>query len=199
MSDAFHNGKVTMRVLVTYASKYGATRGIAERIARTLDAAGHATTVRPMRGGGDVDDHVGYDAYVIGSAVYVDKWLPDAQKFVRRNQGTLADAPVWLFSSGPLEVPASDAARKQLAAAIPKDIAALAVSLWPHGHRMFSGALDATRLTGLDRLVRALPGGKALLPDGDFRDWSDIDDWSMEIALGLDERRAKAFPDDRSA
>ncbi|MPY78987.1 MAG: protoporphyrinogen oxidase [Actinophytocola sp.] len=184
-----------MRILVTYASKYGATGGIAERIARTLDAAGHATTVRPVQDG---DDLGGYDAYVIGSAVYLGKWLSGARKVVRGNAAALAGKPVWLFSSGPLDVAAAEAAkRKQLAEAAPKQIAELADEITPRGHRVFSGALDAARLKRLDRMVRVLPGGKALLPDGDFRDWSDIDDWAMEIALELDEQPAKAFPNNR--
>lgn len=185
-----------MRILVTYASKYGATKGIAERIARTLDAAGHRTTVRPI--GGDLG---GYDAYVIGSAVYLGKWLPDARKVVRREAAALAGNPVWLFSSGPLEDVASTEAakRQQLAEATPKQIDEFLDVLAPRGHRVFSGALDAARLRGRDRMVRALPAGKSLLPDGDFRDWADIDDWAMEIALELDERSAKALRDDRSA
>ncbi|MDP8928491.1 MAG: flavodoxin domain-containing protein [Actinomycetota bacterium] len=74
-----------MRMLVTYASKYGATEEIAARIARTLDAAGHRTTVRPI--GGDLGR---YDAYVIGSAVYLRKWLSGARKAVRRSRVALA-------------------------------------------------------------------------------------------------------------
>ncbi|WP_034267695.1 flavodoxin domain-containing protein [Haloechinothrix halophila] len=184
-----------MRILVTYASKYGATEGIAEHIARTLDAAGHTTIVRPTRAN---DDLGGYHAYVIGSAVYLGKWLSEARKVVRRNTTALAGKPVWLFSSGPLDVAITEAAkRKQLAEATPKHIAELTKEIRPRGHRMFSGSLDAARLTRLDRLVRMSPGGKALLPDGDFRDWSDIKDWATEIALELDELPAGTLPDDR--
>lgn len=184
-----------MRTLVTYASKYGATEGIAEHIAHTLDAAGHTTTVRPMRAN---DDLGGYDAYVIGSAVYLGKWLSEARKVVRRNTTTLAAKPVWLFSSGPLDVATTEAAkRKQLAEATPKQVAELVKEIKPRGHRVFSGSLDVARLKGPDRMVRVFPGGKALLPNGDFRDWSDIKDWATEIALELDELPAEAFPDDR--
>ncbi|MDP8930230.1 MAG: flavodoxin domain-containing protein, partial [Actinomycetota bacterium] len=137
-----------MRILVTYASKYGATKGIAERIARTLDAAGHRTTVRPI--GGDLG---GYDAYVIGSAVYLGKWLPEARKVVRREAATLAGKPVWLLSSGPLDVATTEATqRQQLAEATPKQIDEFVDVLAPRGHRVFSGALNAARLTGRDRL-----------------------------------------------
>lgn len=192
--DGDSTWKEMMRILVTYASKYGATKGIAEHIARTLETAGHTTTVRPARANDDVG---GYDAYVIGSAVYLGNWLPEARKVVRRNTTALAGKPVWLFISGPLDVATTEVAkRKQLAEATPKRIAELVKEIKARGHRVFGGSLDAARLTHLDRLVRVFPGGKALLPDGDFRDWSDIKDWATEIALELDELPAEALPDD---
>jgi menaquinone-dependent protoporphyrinogen oxidase len=54
-----------MRVLVVYASRYGATREIADRVAATLRPQGLEATVQPAK---DADDPAGYDAAVIGSA-----------------------------------------------------------------------------------------------------------------------------------
>jgi len=88
-----------MRVLVAYASRHGATQGIAERIGETLRAAGVEAEVQPAA---SVKRAAGYDAYVIGSAAYMFHWLKDAVGFVRRNRAALAGKPVWLFSSGPL-------------------------------------------------------------------------------------------------
>jgi menaquinone-dependent protoporphyrinogen oxidase len=56
-----------MRVLIVYASRYGSTQGIAERIAATLRRQGVETTVTPVH---DAGDPAGYDAVVIGSAAY---------------------------------------------------------------------------------------------------------------------------------
>ena len=88
-----------MRMLVAYASRHGATQGIAERIARTLEEDGLDVTVCPVDRVGAVND---YDAFVIGSAAYYGRWLKEATHFVRRERETLADRPVWLFSSGPV-------------------------------------------------------------------------------------------------
>jgi hypothetical protein len=57
-----------MKVLVVYATRHGATQGIAERIAATLETDGLDVTLRPVAG---VDSVEGYDAYVIGSAAYM--------------------------------------------------------------------------------------------------------------------------------
>ena len=60
-----------MKVLVAFASKYGATEGIAERIGDVLRRRDLEVDVRRCK---DLDDATGYDAYVIGSAAYMFRW-----------------------------------------------------------------------------------------------------------------------------
>ena len=55
-----------MTVLVTAASRHGATREIAEAIGRTLVERGVAVDVTDP---GEVSDLSGYEAVVLGSAV----------------------------------------------------------------------------------------------------------------------------------
>jgi menaquinone-dependent protoporphyrinogen oxidase len=63
-----------MPILVTYASKYGATQQIAERIAETLQACRVNAEARPVKTIADVG---GYDAFVIGSAAYIGSWMKE--------------------------------------------------------------------------------------------------------------------------
>lgn len=175
-------------ILVAYASKHGATQGIAERIAAKLRSFGHRAEARPARSAGDL---AGYDAFVIGSAAYMGSWLKGAARFVRRNQEHLARRPVWLFSSGPLGTVAKDAqGRDVLASSAPKEFASFKDVLRPRGFRVFFGALDPGKLTFFERLVRSVPAGRALLPEGDFRDWNAIDGWAQAIARELEYRGA---------
>ena len=168
-----------MLVLVAYASKHGATQEIAERIAQTLAAAGHATQARPVTAAGDLAD---YDAFVIGSAVYVGHWQKEAVEFVRRNRAILAARPVWMFSSGPLGTEHVDAQGEDLAvAAEPREILEFRDVIAPRDHRVFSGVLDPGRLGLGERAVRKLPTGRQL-PEGDFRDWAEIEAWARGIA-----------------
>src|SRR5476649_271255 len=96
---------MTMSLLVAYASKHGATRGIAERIAETLVAGGRDAQALPVSA---VADPASYSGYVIGSAVYMGKWRKQASEFVRDNSALLAIRQVWLFSSGPLGTATKD-------------------------------------------------------------------------------------------
>ena len=174
-----------MSTLVVYASKHGATQGIAERIAGTLNEAGQEAKARPV---GAVDDLTCYDAFVVGSAVYAAHWQKEASAFVQRNRAVLASKPVWLFSSGPLGTEATDAQGRELTVtAEPKEMAEFEGAIGPKGHRVFFGALDPDKLGFSERAIRKLPAARTMLPEGDFRDWTEIDAWANGIAHDLAE------------
>jgi menaquinone-dependent protoporphyrinogen oxidase len=171
-----------MRVLVAYSSKYGATRGIADRIADRLRDAGHEVDIERCD---DVEYPEGFDAFVIGSAAYLGKWRKEARKFVRRNHELLASRPVWLFSSGPLGTDRVDKnGNDVLAGAAPKEFEEFEESIHPRGTMVFFGALDTEHLRGPDHIVSWMPANDAL-PEGDFRDWDAIDGWATKVAAEL--------------
>jgi menaquinone-dependent protoporphyrinogen oxidase len=175
-----------MSILVTYATKYGATRGIAERIAQRMTAAGQHAEARPVN---EVGDPGGYDAYVIGSAAYMGSWLKEAAEFVRLNQATLITKPTWLFSSGPLGTEKKNAQGQDvLASAEPKEFAEFNERIKPRDVQVFFGALDINRLGFFDRLVTKTPAARSanLFPVGDFRDWDAIEAWAETIAHELE-------------
>ena len=172
-----------MTVLVGFSSKYGATEGIAERIARKLREAGRDALARPLA---SVDSPADFEACVLGSAVYMGAWRKDATRFVRAHLAVLADKPVWLFSSGPLGFDRADAqGRDKLAESEPKQFDEFGEALRPRGRQVFFGALDPSVLGRRDRLVRRIPSGHELLPEGDFRNWAAIDAWAAGIAEEL--------------
>src|SRR6266496_2845499 len=173
-------GKEAAMILVAYASKHGATQQIAERIAEKLRAAGLEAEAQPVQAPVDL---AGYDAFVIGSAAYSMHWLKEASEFVRRNRALLAGRPVWLFSSGPLGTESTDAKGRDLRiAAEPKEVAEFRDAVGPRDHHVFFGALDPRKLSFAERSLRRLPAARALLPEGDFRDWTEVEDWATGIA-----------------
>ena len=177
-----------MRILVAYASRHGATRGIAERIHQTLERAGYDVTLKPVEEVGAVDE---YDGFVIGGAAYVSHWMKEATTFVRRNRVLLASRPVWLFSSGPIGTDTVDAkGRDVLEASEPREFAEFVGAIHPRDQRVFFGAYDpdAEPIGLMERLgsrFTRMPAVREALPAGDFRDWPAIEAWADGIGREL--------------
>lgn len=174
-----------MKVLVGYATRHGATAGIAERIGERLRAAGLEADVIAV---GAVRYPAPYDAFVIGAAAYMFHWLKEASHFVERNRKLLAERPVWLFSSGPLGTdPVNEKGEDQLTASVPKEFERYRSMLHPRGEQVFFGALDlsAPPIGVAERFMHLMPSARDALPSGDFRDWPTIDAWADGIARDL--------------
>jgi len=161
-----------MKALVAYASRHGATREIAEAIAAALREAGVDADLASFD---DDPQPGGYDAFVLGSAVYMGRWLESARAFAEANGPQLAHAATWIFSSGPVgdpPRPAEDAAVQ---------IVEVAAAVRPREHRLFGGRLERRRLGLGERAMAAAFG----VQDGDFRDWDEIGAWARSIAAAL--------------
>ncbi len=176
-----------MRVLVAYASKYGSTRGIADFIGQKLRDRGMQVDVQAVN---SVEHPGDYDAFVIGSALYTFHWLKEAKSFVSNNRALLRTRPVWLFSSGPVGTKTSDNQGRDLRdVSGPKEMDDLREAVKPRDHRVFFGALDGARLTGamgfMYRMARRSQAARESMPEGDFRDWKEIESWANGIAEGL--------------
>ena len=177
-----------MDVLVAYASRHGATRGIAERIAQTLKRNALDVSLKPVEEAGAVGD---YDAFVIGSAAYVSHWLKEATQLVRRHRTLFVSRPVWLFSSGPIGTETVDAkGRDVLEASRPSEFAEFADAIHPRDERVFFGAYDpAAKPIGLMERIGApfmrMSAIRESIPAGDFRDWPAIEAWAQGIAREL--------------
>ena len=175
-----------MKVLVVYASRHGATKGIAERVAQSLTSRGIETTLKPAK---QVRDVAEYDAFVVGGAAYAFHWLKDASTFVRRNRDVLASSPTWLFSSGPLGTDKVDpkTGKDVLETSIPKEFAEFASAIKPRDEHIFYGAWDpaAPSIGWMEHAMNVMPAAKNALPSGDFRDWPEIDAWARQIANQL--------------
>ena len=174
-----------MRILVAYASRRGATKGIAERIAVTLEAQGLDVTFKPFHEARDVDE---YDAFVLGSSAYMRHWEPDAAAFIRQHAAVLAARPVWLFSSGPVGTETVDKqGRDVIAASRPQEFATFDALVHPRDMKIFFGAYDPTSAEAsfVERLVTVVPAIRDAMPSGDYRDWPEIEGWAKGIAFTL--------------
>ncbi len=161
---------VVARILLVHGSKMGGTAGIAERIGGVLARRGHEVELVPGR---RAPAPAGYDAVVVGGALYAMRWRAEARRYVRRHARALRALPTWFFSSGPLDDSAA-------AGAIPptRQVAGLMHRAGCTRHRTFGGRLPENA-TGFP--ARAMARESA----GDWRNWDDIDAWAGSIADSL--------------
>ena len=164
------------QVLVAYGTKYGATAEIAERIGQVLREAGLGAEVQAADRAGDPGR---YDAVVLGSALYMGQWRKEAAKFLKENEATLTQKPVWVFSSGPT----GEGTVEELMAgwSFPGSLKPVAERIKPRDMTIFHGVADESKMGRLDAWV--LKRVKAGI--GDFRDWDVIEAWAKAIAEEL--------------
>ncbi|KAF0106328.1 MAG: menaquinone-dependent protoporphyrinogen oxidase [Chloroflexi bacterium] len=167
------------QVLVAYATKYGGTAEIAEKIGQVLRQAGLRTDVLPANRVGNLTS---YRAVVLGSAVYIGKWHKDAVKFLTANEKTLTERQVWLFSSGPTGEGYVVELLKGWC--FPEAQQPIADRIQPRDIAVFHGNVNMKKLNFIEKWM--LKNVQA--PLGDFRDWESITSWATAIAVVLKEK-----------
>jgi menaquinone-dependent protoporphyrinogen oxidase len=163
-----------MKVLITWGTKLGGTEGIARTLGEVLTAEGFDVTLTPAR---EVRDPRGYEAVLVGGALYANRWHVDARRFVARNVAALRRVPVWFFSSGPLD---DSAAKEEIPP--PTQVAVLMERVGALGHATFGGRLPAD--------ARGFPAAAmAKEHAGDWRDPDHIRAWATTLARALPDAR----------
>jgi menaquinone-dependent protoporphyrinogen oxidase len=165
-----------MKVLVSAASRHGATTEIAKAIADALSAKGIETEIRRPE---EVASVSAYDGIVLGSGVYAGRWLGPVKQLIEREAATLATKPVWLFSSGPLGDPLKPEHD-------PEDVELMLKRTHAVGHRTFAGKIDERKLGIAEKAILAV----VRAPGGDFRPWPAISEWATDIAEAMRARIA---------
>jgi menaquinone-dependent protoporphyrinogen oxidase len=162
-------GGSQLKILVAYASKAGSTGEVAQAIGETLSARGAGVDVLQIK---HVTDVTVYKAVVIGSAIRMGQWLPEAVNFVKTHQVELRQRPTAFFLvSGTLKDNTPERIQKVGAALDP--VRAL---LEPVSSGMFAGKIDYGKLSFLDRTIARAVGSV----EGDWRDWDAIRAWAAQ-------------------
>lgn len=165
------------KVLVTFASKYDATKEIAEKIGEVIGKAGLNSEVLAVD---VVQDVKQYKAVIFGSAIYVGNWPKKAVAFLKANQQDLANLPVWIFSSGPSgEGNPIDLVEGKL---LPSAVKPVTDQIKPRDITIFHGNIDPDKLNFIEKwAIKSL----VKKPFGDYRDWTSISAWTSNIATEL--------------
>jgi menaquinone-dependent protoporphyrinogen oxidase len=131
------------KVLVTYASKYGSTGGIADAIGKELCCKDVATDVVLIKNASNVSS---YQGVVIGSAIYRGKWMSEAVDFVKKNREILRQVSVAYFLACMTLSRPTEKNRAEVLSYMDPILEAVP-EIKPVGIGTFAGALDYNNLS----------------------------------------------------
>lgn len=171
---------MSKKILVTYASRSGSTVGVAEAIGKTLAENGLEVDVLPMQ---EVHDLAAYYAVVAGSAIQMDKWLPEAQQFIQKHQQELSQKPFAAFLVCMALALGNDDRTKSTVSSWLQPIREMVTPI-TEGH--FAGVLNLSKLRGFGlQLLARLGILIGFWSEGDYRDWDVIRAWANTLPATL--------------
>ncbi|BEP14118.1 flavodoxin domain-containing protein [Acidothermaceae bacterium B102] len=159
-------------ILVSAASRHGATTEIADAIATVLRDRGHEVVVQEPD---QVLSVAEFRVVILGSAVYLGHWLKSASRLVDRCVNDLAGRSVYLFSTGPIGDP-------PFPSTPPSDLPSLLAKTNAKEHVTFAGRLTPQGLATGERVAVVLSHAQY----GDFRDWAEVTAWAGRIGDELE-------------
>ncbi len=165
-------------VLVTYATRYGSTKEVAEKIVENLENRGKSVDLIPCS---QVTSLEKYQFIIIGAPFYVGKMLKDAKSFMLKFKNQLPQKNVAFFALGPLRNDEKDIAdtKSQLEGELVKFPWVKPVSM-----EMFGGKYDPENLNFFDGLLTKPPASPLHgLEMIDIRNWDEITKWAEELPI----------------
>jgi menaquinone-dependent protoporphyrinogen oxidase len=163
------------KILVTFASRSGTTRGVAEAIGKSLAQGGVQVDVLPVQ---EVKDLAPYRAVVAGSAIQAGQWLPEAMQFMQAHQAELRRKPFAAF----LVCMTMAIKKADYHVGVAEWMAPVRHLVRPVSEGLFAGALDLRQVHSFgDRLKFKLSVRMGIWAEGDHRDWETIRLWSESL------------------
>src|SRR5512147_1702956 len=137
----------TKPILLAYATRYGSTQEVAETIAAVLRQSGLEVVIEPMQ---EVANLEGYDAVVLGAAIYNARWHPLAHQFLAQHKEALQQRLVAIFALGPLST--SDESMQRSRRQLEQELTKYSW-LKPTAVEVFIGKIDRSKMGFFDRIT----------------------------------------------
>ena len=180
-----------MKTLIIYGTRYGATSGTSDEIAKVLRDEGFDVTVVNAKEE-KVKDISPYDLVIVGSGMQMGKWTDEAEDFLKRFQKEFAQKKFAIFVSSMKSVSEregkQDDVEKTRKMALDDKISKY--DLHPIAIGFFGGVLDFNKMNlilrrtfGFIRPQLEKDGFKQTSPGVyELRDWEEIRAWAKELA-----------------
>ena len=180
------------KVLIAYGTRYGATEGTAEEIAKVMREAGLEVKVANLKKE-KVKDIAEYDLVIVGTGMQMGKWTGEAEDFVKKFRKDLAQKKTAIFvSSAAQALLEHDKQEEQIKKARKDylDDKAVKYNLSPISMVIFGGVWDYNKMNFVFRKTMAPfkvkieeAGFKEVSPGlYDTRNWEEIRGWAKDIA-----------------
>jgi len=174
---------MTNKILVTYSTMTGSTKGVSDAIGKTLSDLGESVDVIPMH---DVKDLTSYKAVIAGSAIQASKWLPEATDFIQTYKHDLKQKPFAAFLvCMTLAMTKGESYRDHVSSWLEP----VRQQVTPISEGLFTGTLDIKKIPSFaDRLKFRISVMFGVWKEGDHRDWNAIQNWTRNFKSILDKK-----------
>jgi menaquinone-dependent protoporphyrinogen oxidase len=175
-----------------YGTRFGATAGTAEQIAKILHNKGLEVNVADAKTN-KTDSISEYELIVVGSGMAMGNWTNDIEDFVKKHQQELGNKKIALFISSlkPIEEKKGKADLVNRIQKIGIDEKISKYSLKPISVGVFGGVVDYNKMNFIIRKAMETGYKADLQKFGfketaprifDLRDWDYINYWAKELA-----------------
>jgi len=180
-----------LKALIAYGTRYGATAGTSEEIAKTLTEEGFDTRTVNLKEE-KIRDISDYDLIIVGSGMGNCRWTSEAEDFLKNFRREFEGKKLALFVSTMItfferEGKTDDVAKTRKVALEDK---VAKYGLKPIATGLFGGVIDYNKMgfiarKGMEFFKPQLEKGgfKKVAPDVyDLRDWDEIRNWAKELS-----------------
>jgi len=182
-----------MKALIAYGTRYGATAGTSEEIAKILTTEGIETKIANLKEE-KIKDITPYDLIIVGSGMKMGKWVSEPKDFLKRFQKDLNNKKLAIFVSS-MQTFAEKLGKTQeeggvCTASEATEKIVTEYSLKPITIGIFGGVINYNKMGFFERKIMGFlkpqlekDGFKETEPGCyELRDWDEIRNWAKELA-----------------
>jgi menaquinone-dependent protoporphyrinogen oxidase len=181
-----------MKALIAYGTRFGATTGTANEIAKVLGDEGLEVKVADLKTE-EIGELSGYDLVIIGSGLSMGNWASETEGFLKKSHVAFEGKKLALFISSlkPVEEKEGRTAAVTRIRKVGLDDKILKYNLRPISVGIFGGVINYNKIGFLMRKGMELGYKSTLQKHGfkeveagvyDLRDWDEIRSWARDLA-----------------